>query len=307
MIAYLLAQQIGVLFLMMAMGWVLVRSGLLKTADSRILSVCCIYIIMPCAIIRSFQIDYTSQIRDQFLQALAAAFAIHFILFGVTWAMNRLWHFCVEEQASIIYSNSGNLIIPLVTSVLGPEWVIYSSAFLSVQLLFIFTHCQSVLQGQPVFNFHRMVRNVNLIAIAIGLVMFFFGIRLPKIPLDVVSGITACLGPMGMIMLGMIMASVELRKALSQGRLYLIVALKMVIVPLIILLFLRYSGMASMVADGKMILLISLLAVITSSAISVVQFCQLYDKDVTYAGSINAITTIVCILTMPLLVWLYLI
>ena len=37
------------------------------------------------------------------------------------------------EQASLIYTNAGNLIIPLVTAVLGPEWVIYSSMFQLVQ------------------------------------------------------------------------------------------------------------------------------------------------------------------------------
>ena len=43
-------------------------------------------------------------------------------------------HLDAVEKASMIYSNAGNLIIPIVTAVLGKEWVIYSSAFLSVQL-----------------------------------------------------------------------------------------------------------------------------------------------------------------------------
>lgn len=41
------------------------------------------------------------------------------------------------EETSLIYSNAGNLIIPIVTAILGKEWVIYTSAFLSVQLFLL--------------------------------------------------------------------------------------------------------------------------------------------------------------------------
>ena len=307
MIAYLLAQQIGVLFLMMAMGWLLVHFGLARSEDSRILSVVSIYLLMPCAVIKSFQIEYTPQIRDQFLLALTAAVAIHALLFFVTWLLGRFFHFNVEEKASIIYSNSGNLIIPLVTAVLGPEWVIFSSAFLCVQLFFIFTQCQSMMQGQPVFNIRLLLSNVNLIAIAIGLALFLTGIRLPHIPYDVVNGVSACLGPVCMLLLGIIMASVNWRETLRRKRLYLVTFLKMIVVPGVVLAFLKYSGLSHLVPDGQTILLISLLAVTTPSATTIVQFCQLYDKDAGYASSINALTTIVSILTMPLLVWMYLI
>lgn len=52
------------------------------------------------------------------------------------------------ETASLIYSNAGNLILPLVTSILGEEWVIYASGFLCVQTIIVWTHGQSLMQGQ---------------------------------------------------------------------------------------------------------------------------------------------------------------
>ena len=63
--------------------------------------------------------------------------------------------------------------------------------------------------------------------------------------------------------------------------------------------------MASMVKEGKTILLISLMAVITPSATTVVQLAQLYDQEPVYASTINVMTTIVSIITMPLMVMLY--
>ena len=80
----------------------------------------------------------------------------------------------------------------------------------------------------------------------------------------------------------------------------------MVVTPLIILLLLKYLPVESLVKDGKTILLISLMAVITPSATTVVQLAQLYDQDPVYASTINVMTTLVSIITMPLMVMFYL-
>jgi predicted permease len=307
MIAYLLSQQIVVLFLMMGLGVLLVLFGIVKSEDSRVLSLVTIYLISPCVIIKAFQINYTPAIRDGFLLALGAALAIHVVLFIVTGLLSRIFHFDAIEKASLIYSNSGNLIIPLVTAVLGEEWVIYASAFLCVQLFFVFTHCQSLMKGQTMLNFKRLFTNINIIAIFLGIIMFVGNMQLPKIPHDAVSAMAACIGPVSMVLLGMIMASIDWKAVMTFRRLYLVTLLKMLIVPLIVLVLLKYSGMTSLVANGKIIILISFLGVITPSATMVTQFAQIYRRDEKYASSINAVTTLVCIATMPLLIWLYMV
>ena len=123
---------------------------------------------------------------------------------------------------------------------------------------------------------------------------------------NAMSQISATLGPVCMIMLGMTMTEVDWKDIFSHLRIYLITILKMVVTPLIILLLLKYLPVASLVKDGKTILLISLMAVITPSATTVVQLAQLYDQDPVYASTINVMTTLVSIITMPLMVMFYL-
>ena len=81
----------------------------------------------------------------------------------------------------------------------------------------------------------------------------------------------------------------------------------MVVTPLLILLFFEVSAL-DFNGKGwkKSILLISLMAVITPSATTIVQLAQLYDQDPVYASTINVMTTLVSIITMPLMVMLYL-
>ena len=120
-VAILLLNQIVQLFLMILMGILLVKSGVLRAGQSKSLSVVVLYIVMPCVIIHAFQVDYTKEIRNGLLLALLAAVIIHLIMLLVTEVLSRLCHMDAVEKVSVIYSNSGNLIIPIVTGVLGEE------------------------------------------------------------------------------------------------------------------------------------------------------------------------------------------
>ena len=306
MITLQLLQQIVVFFLMMACGFLVVKRGLIDAKSSRMLSVICIYIIMPCVMINAFQIEYSKSIRDGFLLAVAAAVLIHIFLLVFVRIIGKPLKLSVLEKASIIYSNSGNLVIPMVTVVLGEKWVIYASAFLSVQMILMWTHGESWMEAKAGVNWKKILCNINLIAIIIGIILFFARIRLPVVIGNTMSQISATLGPVCMIMLGMTMTEVNWKEIFSHSRIYLITALKMIVTPLFVLLLLKYSPLASMVKDGQTILLISLMAVITPSATTVVQLAQLYDEEPVYASTINVMTTIVSIVTMPLMVMLYL-
>ena len=51
-IALLLMQQIAVLFLIMGLGFLIVKLGIVKTEDSRVLSMVTIYLVLPCVLFR---------------------------------------------------------------------------------------------------------------------------------------------------------------------------------------------------------------------------------------------------------------
>ena len=159
MITLQLLQQIIVFFLMMSCGFTVVKCGLIDAKSSRTLSVICIYIIMPCVMINAFQIEYSRSIRNGFLLAVAAAILIHIFLLVFVQIIGKPLKLSVVEKESIIYSNSGNLVIPLVTVVLGEKWVIYASAFLSVQMILMWTHGQSLMEAKAGINWKNPLQH----------------------------------------------------------------------------------------------------------------------------------------------------
>ena len=301
----MLVNKIISLALVMAMGWLLVKCGLLKSENSKVITTISMYLIMPCMILSAFQVDCTQEVRDGLFLAVIAAIIIHIIFIVLNIPLRKLLKLDVVEQSSVIYSNAGNLIIPLVTAILGKEWVIYTSAFIVVQLTLLWSHGKSLLCREKGFSLKKILLNINMITIAIGVIMFFTGLRLPPLINDTVDTVGGMIGPISMLIMGMVIGGLKLREILSYKRILIPTFLRLIIIPLIILPFLKYSGIASLASNGKSVLLITLLAVAAPSATSITQMSQLYGCDDKYACAINVITTILCIGSFPLMVFLY--
>ena len=113
------------------------------------------------------------------------------------------------------------------------------------------------------------------------------------------------IGPASMFVTGMLFAGMNLKQIFANKRVYFISFLRLIAVPLLSLILLKFSHLASLSADGNQIMLIVFLAVITPSASTVTQMCQVYGNDSRYASAINVVTTLFSIVTMPLMVMLF--
>ncbi|MCR5271412.1 MAG: AEC family transporter [Lachnospiraceae bacterium] len=301
----LLIEKIFSLFLILFLGAVIVKVGVLKSEDSKVLSAIVLYIATPCAIITSFEVDVTDEVVSGLLMAFSAALAIHAILLLLTIPMRKVLKMDSVEILSVIYSNAANLIIPIVSAVLGSEWVVYSCAYVSVQLFFLWSHAKSTIREEKGIDIKKILLNVNMISVFLGIIIFLTGFRFPGPLQDTMESLSSMIGPTAMLVTGMIIGSKPLKNMLIYKRLPLIVALRLIVVPLIVLSIIKFTNVASLIPEGETVLLITLLATTTPSASTITQMSVVYEKDADYAGAINVFTTLGCIITMPIIVALY--
>ena len=304
-ISLLLMNQIIQLFIMIFMGFIIVKAKLLKAEDSKILSVIVLYLIIPCVIINAFQVDYTPQTVKGLLIALAGSVMTQVILLIVVSILGRVFHLNEVEVASIYYSNSGNLIVPIVTFILGKEWVLYGCVFMSVQLVFIWTHCKKIISRESTYDWRKIVLNINMISIAIGIVLFLTRIHLPAIINNTLSAVGSMIGPASMIVTGMLFAGMDFKQIFANKRVYFVSFFRLIIVPVIALFLIKCSQLSTFSSNGNKLMLIVFLAIITPSASTVTQMCQVYENDSQYASAINVVTTLLAIVTMPIMVMLF--
>ncbi len=304
-ISILLMEQIIQLFLMIFMGFLIVKAKLLNSEDSKILSIIVLYLIIPCVIINAFQVDYTPQTVKGLLIALVGSVMTQVILLIVVSILGRVFHLNEVEVASIYYSNSGNLIVPIVMFILGKEWVLYGCVFMSVQLVFIWTHCKKIISRESVYDWRKIVLNINMISIAIGIVLFLTRIHLPAIINNTLSAVGSMIGPASMIVTGMLFAGMDFKQIFANKRVYFVSFFRLIIVPVIALFLIKCSQLSTFSSNGNKLMMIVFLAIITPSASTVTQMCQVYGNDSQYASAINVVTTLLAIVTMPLMVMLF--
>ncbi len=305
--ALILFNKLLSMFLMVAVGWIFVRSGMLKSQESRALSLLSLYVVCPVAIMNAFEVEPTSEVISGLLLALFFAVLTHVIFIAGVKLLQRPLKLNEIERASVIYSNAGMIAIPVVAAILGPEWVIYTCAYNAVQLCLLWTHCRILISGESRIEPKKILLNPNIIAIAVGMFMLFTGFRFPGPVSGAIDDVAGMIGPVGMMITGMIIGGMPLKKLLSMGRVWLVVLMRLFVAPGIMALIAKYSGLASLVPNGETVLLISLLSVAGPSGATVMQMTQIYRSHELseYAGAINVISMLCCAISMPLIVALY--
>ena len=301
----LLLKQIAQLFLMILMGYIIVKTKLLKGEDSKVLSKIILYLIIPAVIINAFQVDYSPNVTKGLITACIASIILQFLLLFVTYIMQKMFHLDSVEFTSAYYSNSGNLIVPLVTYILGGKWVVYGCVFMSIQLFFIWSQGKNMISREKGINLKKILLNINMISVFLGVILFFTKIRFPEIINNTLSSVGGMIGPLSMIVTGMLIAEVNLKDIFTNKRVYLVTVLRLIIQPLVALVVINLLGMRGWHPQGDKIILITYLAAITPCASTVTQMCQVYGNDSKYASAINVMTTLLSIITMPVFVYLY--
>jgi predicted permease len=105
-ISLLLMQQIAQLFLILLMGYAVVKTGLLKASDSKVLSVVFVYLVMPCVVLNAFQIKDTPEIRTGLLYSMGIAVGMHIVFLLLNALFRKALKLDAVEQVNIIYSNA---------------------------------------------------------------------------------------------------------------------------------------------------------------------------------------------------------
>jgi len=282
-----------------------VRTKILKPEHGTTLSRLLLYAVIPCAIINSYQIAYSAEKLAGLGVAILGGVIAHAVFYILERLLRRPLRLHPVESASIFYSNAGNLVMPLVLASLGEEWVFYVSGYMLVQQLLIWTHGKSLVSGTRQYDIKKMLTNVNILAIAVGIALFLTGFRLPSVMQTTVDALAGMLAPLSMILTGMLLGGMKWREIVGEPRAYLITALRLVIFPLVVVLIFAVTGITKLHPDAVNILTVTMLATASASATTVTQFAQLYDQRPGYTSVISIMTVLFCIVTIPLMIGLY--
>ena len=81
--------------------------------------------------------------------------------------------------------------------------------------------------------------------------------------------------------------------------------LRLLVVPMVVLLLLSVTHASTWIADGKAILMTVFLSAITPACATVTSMAQLYNRDAAHSSSLYVLSTLLSIITMPIMIGLF--
>lgn len=136
-----------------------------------------------------------------------------------------------------------------------------------------------------------------MIAIAVGLILFFTNISLPAALAKTLDFCTGLNTPLAMFAVGIYLAQCNFREMIANKKLYAVSAVRLLVIPLIVMFLLTIvPGINN---DIRYAMLICAACPVGSN---LAVYAQLHNKDYTYAVETVAISTILSVVTIPVLV-----
>ncbi len=297
----ILLKQIIAMICMVAVGVVLGRRKIVDGEQSRTISQVMIYACSPCALFSAFQTTFTMDKVEGLLMVSIGAFVtfLLFVLAGI--ALMRGKHgLSAAEACCALFSNCANIVIPIIQGIWGAEYVIYISPYILLSNILMWSYGVRLMGGErkPLW---KMMMHPNIIAVLLGFVLFVTNLRLPGPIQSGLSAVGGCVGPMSMVVIGILLAETPLGNMLRNKRIFRTVALRLVIYPLLAVAVAAAVGLFWKGADREAVLLVLLICSLGPSASNLTGLAQtLRHPETSLVSAVNALSVILCAATMPL-------
>ena len=295
MLILILLRQIAIMALLMAVGIYLSRKGFLSPQGTKDLGAILLRIIIPCVIVKSYITTYS---RERLLElALSAGLAlVAFILaMGIAYLVYGKRR-RIENFASA-FCNAGFIGIPLAQAVIGDEGVFYMAASVALLNLFQWTYGVYIMTDRrDSISAKTIAKNPVVIAIVIGIALFLSRLPVPGIVTSTLGYIAGMNTPVAMILMGTYMAKLPWRKLLDK-RAYGCVLLRLVVIPAAVL-----AVFWALPISNQNVALAAYLAAATPVGANICVFAQQYDCDYEFSVVTVCLSTVLSIVTVPLMV-----
>ena len=297
----LVFEQLVKMFFIMLLAFFCYRIKLVDQAGNQTLSNLLLMVVNPFVIITVYQVAYDPELVRGLLLSFLAAAVVHIVGILISMLLIRRGagdDYCIERY-NAVYSNCGFIGIPLINSVLGSTGVFYLSAYMIAFNIFSWTHGVVLMEKKcSLKTIKEGLLSPIFIASIIALILFFAQIRIPAILLDPLQYVADMNTPLAMMIAGFSVAQADIGKMFRNIRLYFVSAVKLLILPLVMILILKLMGLPLEVSQTILI------ATACPAAATGTMMAIRYKQNYTYSSEIFALSTILSVITIPGIVFL---
>jgi predicted permease len=299
MVGYMLeiASQVAVLFIMIAVGFVMFKSGGVKASFLPGFTTLLLYVVTPALLINSMlSVKFSMDTLKELGIVFGVAFAVHFAAWAITVPLfkSREQRQRVVYRAAVILSNAGFMSLPLANALVGSKGVFLVSVYVMVFNIISWTLVYRMFNPGN-FNLKKLLLNPGIIGVAVGAFFFFTGIALPEFAASAVRYIAEMNTPLAMIVIGGMIATggIAIKKE-EIPSMMLSISLRLLIVPAIALGAMLLIGSL----EGELIFSI-MIPICAPVAANSAMFAGQFGADGPLGSRLLAVSTVLSVVTMP--------
>jgi predicted permease len=299
------ATQVLILFLLMGVGILCKKCKILNITAVKCISDIVLYCVTPCVIIRSFA---DTPFNAEKLKALLLTLLITLLIHGGMILLSRLLVRDTDDsrqrmlQFAVIFSNVGYMGLPLQEALLGSEGTFYSGMYIAVFNAAMWTYGLYLMSGdKTAVSPKKALLSPGVLGVLVGFAVFLMpfiipSFTLPHVLYSPIHHLANLNTPLPMLVIGFYLADIDFKAIFKDKKCFYVIFLRLMVMPLLALGILYICGVRG-------VMLISLIiSVSTPIAAVTTMFSTKYDRYPNVSCNLVSLSTLLSILTMPLIV-----
>ena len=288
-------QQVLILFVLMAVGYILGKIKFLDDHGSLAITNLVMYVVSPAMMVVAFQRERSGEGLHNFLASMLLAVVIHGIGILLSCLLIRGSDMYGRVlRFGTVFSNFGFMGYPLMTALMGSVGLFYGSAYVVVFNvlswsvgIYLLTGDVGKLRLKPIFL------NPGVISVAVAMALYLLSVRLPELVMTPLNYLANMNTPLPTIIVGYQLSHADFRTALNTGRSWIALGLRLAVIPL-----LTIALCCGLRVDGNVALAL-VIASSTPPAALMSMFAQKFGADTKLASSVVSVFTAISVLTIP--------
>jgi len=295
------------LFLVMSLGYLLNKIHILDEDFNKKLTKLLLNVTMPALILSSvFNAEATQNMNSVFT-CFILGLIIYTILPFIGFVIAKVIRAPKSQQGLYIFmttfSNIGFMGIPVMRAIYGEQALFYTAIYNMMFNLFLYTIGASLMTygtgAKNKINLKQFL-TPGMIASVIALIVYIAGIKIHSIIGNTCAMVGDITSPIAMLIIGSTLAKIPLKEVFTELRVYPYTIIKQIIIPAISYYLLK------MVISDPLVLGVTLIIIAMPVANTAVLYATEYKADEALAAKNVFITTLLSIITIPLIVALFL-
>lgn len=298
--------QLGILFCLMGIGYILGRIKFFTQESNGILSGFIVKVALPAVIISSMDMPLTKDVFRRALIMLGLSLLVYAIIFVVAWGVPRFITRNEMHQGifsfAIMFSNCAFMGFPVLGALLGDEAIFYVAIYNIIFNILVYTLGIKFLErGKNQKNTFdlKLLINPGIIASLIGLIIFFGGITLPAVVTGTIDSIASVCTPLSMLVTGAMLSQMPIKEVFAERKIYVLSIIRLILLPFMIFILTRYI----LKLQDDWLIIIPVVVAGMPVASNAAMMANAYDSDAKFASQIVMITTLISCASIPALIY----